>query len=101
MSKSRGIRHFRTHRDVLRKADARHCQWPRTWQMGVHHDLSPFGLGRLENRRLTRPSVPQTAPDVLGMDLNCSESRRPERLTGGEHGLRATTIRAISTRATA
>jgi hypothetical protein len=30
-----------------------------------------LALGRLEDRRSTGPNVPQTAPDVLGMDLNC------------------------------
>ena len=28
-----------------RETDARHCQRPGTWQMRVHHDLSPFSLG--------------------------------------------------------
>ena len=42
-----------------------------------------LALTRREDRRLTKPSVPAKASDVLGMDLNCSESGRPERLTGG------------------
>jgi hypothetical protein len=30
---------------ALRETDARYCQLRGAWQMGVHHDLSPFGLG--------------------------------------------------------
>ena len=26
------------------ESDSRYSQRPGTWQMGVHHDLSPFGL---------------------------------------------------------
>ena len=34
-----------------------------------------LALARREDRRLTKLSVPAKGPDVLGIDLNCSESR--------------------------
>src|SRR5258708_38410353 len=34
-----------------------------------------LALGRLEDRRLPNRVCPQKAADVLGADLNCSESR--------------------------
>jgi hypothetical protein len=37
----------------LSETDIRHCHRERTWQVRVHHDLSPFGLRRREDRRLT------------------------------------------------
>ena len=40
------------------ESDSRYSQRPGTWQMGVHHDLSPLAWTRREDRRLTRPSVP-------------------------------------------
>jgi hypothetical protein len=71
------IEHIRTNRDILREADARHCQPPGAWRIGVHHDLPPFGLMRQFEERgpIDRPSVPANAPYVLGIDLNRSESR--------------------------
>ena len=44
ISKSRPINHVRSNRDILRESDSRYSQRSGTWQMGVHHDLSPFGL---------------------------------------------------------
>ena len=41
--------------------------------MRMRHDFSPFGLGA--DRRLTKLNVPAKGPDVLGIYLNCSESR--------------------------
>jgi hypothetical protein len=46
VSEGRPIEHIRTNGDILGESDARHCHRPGTWQMGVHHDLSPFGRGR-------------------------------------------------------
>jgi hypothetical protein len=43
VSKSPRIKHFRTNRDILGETDARHCQPPGAWRIGVHHDLSPVG----------------------------------------------------------
>jgi hypothetical protein len=78
--KTRRIKRFRANRDVLGETDVRHCHREGTWQMRVHHDLSPFGLGLGgEGRRLPNRVCPHRAPDVLGADLNCSESRRLER----------------------
>jgi hypothetical protein len=37
------IEHVPTNRDILREADARHCQPPGAWRVGVHHDLPPLG----------------------------------------------------------
>jgi hypothetical protein len=70
------IEHIRTSRDILREADARHCQPPGAWRIGVHHDLPPFGLMRQFGERgpIDGPSVPTNAPYVLGIDLNRSES---------------------------
>ena len=44
ISKGRGIKHVRTNRDILRESDSRYCQRPGSWQMGVHHDLSPLAV---------------------------------------------------------
>ena len=56
--KAAGSTHVRSNRDILRESDSRYSQRPGTWQMGVHHDLSPLAWTRREDRRLTRPSVP-------------------------------------------
>jgi hypothetical protein len=34
-----------------------------------------LALGRLEDRRLPNRVCPHETPDILGIDLNCSESR--------------------------
>jgi hypothetical protein len=62
------IEHIRTSRDILREADARHCQPPGAWRIGVHHDLPPFGLMRQfgELGRLTDRVCPQMPPPSLG-----------------------------------
>jgi hypothetical protein len=43
--------------------------------MGVHHDLSPSGLGAAGDRRVTPLLWAQGTSTVLGIDLKCSESR--------------------------
>ena len=56
-----------------RESDARYSQRPGTWQMGVHHDLCPFGSRRREELRLpARSACPHGTPTVLGINLNCS-----------------------------
>jgi hypothetical protein len=45
VSEGRRIEHVQTNRDILGETDARHCQLPGTWQLSVHHDLSPFDVG--------------------------------------------------------
>jgi hypothetical protein len=50
--KAAPIEHVRANRDILGESDARHCHQPGTWQMGVHHDLSPSGLGAAGDRRV-------------------------------------------------
>jgi hypothetical protein len=78
VSEGRPIEHVRTNRDILGESDARHCHRPGTWQMGVHHDLSPSGLGAAGDRRVTPLLWPHGTSTVLGIDLKCSESgRRP------------------------
>jgi hypothetical protein len=71
------IEHVRTNRYILGESDARHCHRPGTWQMGVHHDLSPSGLGAAGDRRVTQQLWPNGTSTVLGIDLKCSESRLP------------------------
>jgi hypothetical protein len=58
----------------LGESDARHCHRPGTWQMGVHHDLSPSGLGAAGDRRVRPLLWPHGTSTVLGIDLKCSES---------------------------
>jgi hypothetical protein len=74
VSEGRRIEHVWIKRDILGESDARHCQLPGTWQLRVHHDLSPSGLGAAEDRRVTHPLWPHGASAVLGIDLKCSES---------------------------
>jgi hypothetical protein len=76
------IERIRTNRDILREADARHCQPPGAWRIVVHHDLSPFdpnasfkSVGRLDR------VCPRKCPCVLGIDLNRSESELLPRLS--------------------
>ena len=61
------IEHIRTNGDTLREADARHCQPPGAWRIGVHHDLPPFGPDASEERGpIDGSSVPANAPTSLG-----------------------------------
>jgi hypothetical protein len=92
VSEGRRIEHVRTNRDILGESDARHCHRPGTWQMGVHHDLSPSGLGAAGDRRVTQLLWPQGTSTVLGVNLKCSESRLP----GNAHPRLARLLRRIS-----
>ena len=58
------IEHIPTNRDILWEADARHCQPPGAWRIGVHHVSLPSALMRqFEDRELIDgPSVPTNAP---------------------------------------
>jgi hypothetical protein len=50
-----------------RETDARHCQLPGVWRMGLHR--KPLFV-----RPRHAPSLPAAAACVLGADLNCSET---------------------------